>query len=1027
MTKIHFIYNRLLHTLLMAFVVCGIGTSCADDYFADNGNSGKMTNLSVQLPKAVSGDSQVTSAYFIAFQAGGAGTSGTLQVNTKITSSTGHLLVPVGNSNIYIIANAPDSLRLENVHDEEGLIAKTVTWALSKSEPHIMVGSYRNVFIDSGGVKDSDGNSVTLGQNLKRLASKLTVNLQYESLGGKDILIDSVTIGNRAAHSFLLPCAFEANSYVSEAVDRVAGLTEVSTTGGITTYQPLVFYLSEYLVNADHASSSTRMYIHAHTQGETDNSVYTVYIGDWFGGSITYDDFKDAGTPAELVGVEGLSVTRNKHYTLNCKLKGAAQSGIQLHTDVKEWTVVNINGNVTMPYFNISSTDVMINPLKAQGTPINYEASVPSDSISVDITDNPDNRFSYTISDQHINFIHSRLDVDRLTNDVGLPITGKAVVTVKDGNARISKNITLGVFNPISRFYVRGMDADYNYAVATPGGIANTWVLNWAAAAGYNNPYAGITTSLHGQNPSSSLMGNAVADSYSGCSGYWEGSTTDRKTGRGVWRLPVGGDGNSEAARLMTLLQHLDISVLGFDMTDGSTGIWSATEDGASAAKAMHPDGTSVSKNKLFAHYVRCVRELDNTASTGASSYLNVSHTVYETAPLTYRQMRGTAPIYYESDGPVTIKLLDENGNDISNQGIGMPFIGFTADTEGLLYDTAEPSIVFPNSSYVGKKKGYFCLHFTLYEGEFQETTTSLGDLKGPMPSTLRGRKYTLQFTSGSLIKNVQIQIVNTMAKADAGTMTFVQAMGLSDLYAGYDYFLNKRISSGTDPRVIHLSQPVPDTVTGCAGYWEGSRTDPKTGIGNWFISEAIVHLSVIYSQNYARWRPYLGSLNDVNNFNIIYGDGGNFSFSNGYYWSNVVAGNYSPEKHAQLVVFQGAVQYVDKRLNSTALLRCERRLNADLLSLSTQNVELTPGTSQDVIFYTDAISIADIKSEDILHISGTNPAFTATTTTTTSAGRITVNCLNTAVAGSEANLLVRTVGKSKRAETYKIIKLKVK
>lgn len=1036
MIRIHSIYNRMLHALLTAFVVCGIGTSCADEYFSDNKSSGGMATLKVQFPKMGSGDGRVTTLRFIAFQAGAAGTSGTLQLNALLVGNLADIgvSIPMGNSNIYIIGNPPVELDLGDVKTEVDLAAKIATWEMSKGEPHIMVESYRNVRIEKNAVKDSNGNVITLGQGLKRLISKLTVNLQYESLGGRNLVIDSVTIGNRAAYSMLLPCAFEGDSYVPSAKDRVTQLTETGTAGNTTTYQALNFYLSEYLVNAAHVGHSTCMHIYAHSQdNENERFAYPVYIGDWFGGSITYDDFKDAETPAKLVGVDGLSVTRNKHYTLNCTLKGAAQTGMQIQTDVEEWTVVDIHGDITMPYFNMSSTEVMVSPLKAQGTSVNYQASVPRDSISVVITHNPDNRFSYTISDQYINFIHSRLDVDSLTTATGLPIKGMAVVTVRDGNARLSKNIALGVFNPISRFYVRGTDMNHNYAATMPATVINNdWAMNWANASGYNNPYAGATTALHGQNPATTMMNNAIADSYSGCAAYWEEANNDRNKGRGLWRLPNNeGGSDSEAVRLMTLLQHLDATGLGFDNVAQNSPVWTSTENGATTAKVVQYGVASTTPNKTAANLVRCIRDLDNTLSDGGSSYLSVSHNVYEVAPIAYRTTIGTAPIYYESDGPVAIKLLDENGNDISNKGLGMPFIGFSADTEDILYAADEPSIAFPNNSYAKKEKGYFCLHSTLSEG-YSENLTSLGDLKGPMPSELRKRKYTLLFTAGSLEKAVQIEVVNPLATKDVGFMSIVKGMGLSDQYAGYDYILKKRTTTGTDPRTMSIAMPVPDVTTGCAGYYENNSSDPKTGVGNWFVSSLIKHLGAIYAVNFNRWSSQLGNWFDGKNIDRIYGPGAGFIAVSGglnaNYWTTMYSLAY-PDKHSYIIILSGSSTPMDKRSNPSAFVRCERRLNADVLNLSTQYVELAAGASKEILFYTNAISIANVTSEDVLHISGTNPAFTATTTTTTTTntGRIVINCLDVAESGSEANLLVHTVGKSKRSETYKIIKLKVK
>lgn len=1027
MIRIHSSYNCLLRGLLLFAVVYGT-MSCTDDYFADNGSSGRLAALSVQLPKAGDGDSQVTSARFIAFQAGGAGTSGTLQQNALITGSTAHIEVPVGNSNIYIIGNPPASLGLEAVRTEEELAAKTAAWAVSKNEPHIMVESYRNIRIEKDAVKDGEGNVITLGQGLKRLISKLTVNLQYQSLGGKALLIDSVTIGNRAAYSGVLPRMFDGNTYISSTIDRKTSFTEASVSEGVTTYQPFDFYLSEYLVNAAHAAASTCLYIHAHNEGEDAPISFPVYIGDWFGKGVTYEDFKNANTPAELVGVEGLSVSRNKHYSLTCKLKGAEQAGIQLTTTVKEWQVVNINGDIIGPFFNISSTDIMVNPLKAGGTPIRWESSMSSDKVTVQITKNPNNRFSYEIAGNRINFIHSNLQVDSLTTKEGNPITGKAIITAMDGNIKISKEVTLGVFNPISRFYVRGTGADYDYSAAQPSATINAgWGMDWAKAKGYNTPYAGNETSLHGKDPNTTYMGNALIDSRStGCGGYWENSKNDRIKGQGAWRLPSAeGDDKSETARLVTLLKYLNVSSLGFDTTAENASLWTSTENGATMANTVDYNGTPElnSANKATIQFVRCIRNLDNTSTSGESSYLTVSHNTYEVSPFPHRNFRGVVPIYYESDGLVSIKLLDENGNDISNQRSGgIPFVGFTSESEEDLFKIFsyyQPPIAFPNANPKVFKRGYFCLH-TGADGEVIGPLSS--NNYGLMPSKLRKRKYTLLFTTGNLSKSVPIIVVNMLATKDLDDkMNFINAMGVNRIYSGYDYAEKVRLTK-VDVAETKVTMAVSDTLSGCGAYYEGEPTDPRTGIGNWFIVQNLPYLGGAVASHHDYWGSGL---------NMAYGDGANFvAFADGVivsYWVTDVFGYNSSNRNYATSIGNGAVTSYNK-LTDKHYVRCERLLNADILTLSTQSVELSQGASADVLYYTDAKAIGNITNNDILTVSGTNPAFIVSIASANgNSGRIKISCKDNAASGSVANLLIHTEGRTRTSATYKIIKLKVK
>lgn len=1032
MTRIHSIYNRMLYGILLLGVACGMGTSCADDYFSEGESSGRMATLHVQFPKAgTSADSQVTSARFIAFEAGGSGVSGRLLVNSGITPDNARVLIPVGRSNIYIIANAPSSLGLDTITTEKSLKATTATWAEAKFLPHIMVGSYHNVSIEQTGVKDAEGNSITVGKDVQRIVAKLTVSLQYKSQGGNDIVIDSVTVKNRASYSSLLARAFDGSSYVPTATDRVESLTETGTTDNTTTYIPLEFYLSEYLVDDDHKSNSACLFIHAH-QGTTVLK-YPVYIGDWFDTGVSYDEFGHADTPAALVGITGLSVTRNKHYKLACNLKGELTN---LKTSVEEWTVVDITGDINTPYINFERTEVMVNPLSEQGTSVAYTSSMPKENISVEFTENPDSRFSCTVTDKSINFIHKDR-VSRITDTSGKYLTGKAIVTARDGSTTFKTEILLGVFNPLSKFYVRGGAISYDYGSLSPATARSTsWKTTWSLASGYSNPYKGIVSTLVGKNPNLTYMNAAIADQTSGCGGYWEGSKENPQTGIGCWRLPS----RSEALRMLPLLyfSHENLVELGCDDVDiyynglsvDIMTMWTSDEDGTEAASVVHyfkdsDRAEAVSMRKSVEYYIRCVRNIDNTSVSGGSSYLLVSHNTYEVSPLSFRTTPGVVPIYYESDGPVSVSLIDENGNDISNKGVGMPFVGFSSGNEDALFryvenaewsSAGEPPIVFPNKSYSPTTKGYFCLHSTVRAA--QEYFTSLGDLKGSKISDTRKSKYTLLFRSGTLSKSVPISIVNPLATVNVGSMSLEDAMGISHDYAGYDYW-QKRVITSSKIDAIELNMPVSDRFdVGCGKYYEGSPTDPQTGVGNWFVAPTIIAVAGAMATNRDRWGYAFNPT--AANYNDMYGEGLNFTSTDIQYNKSFWTTRSVTDKKMQSTVAMYIGSASNAVKSSSQIVRCERRLNADILTLSTQSLSLSPGQSADILYYTDVKGV----SFQVLSL-GDNSAFTTTTTTT---GRIKVNCKAGSASGSEANLLVETVGgMSKRSKTYKIVKLKVK
>lgn len=1045
MIRIHSIYNRMLCGILLLSVTCGMGMSCTDDYFSEKGgNSVRMTTLNVRLPKADTGsDSEVGSARFIAFEAGGAGISGALQINTNIALTGAHIQIPVGKSNIFIVANAPESLKLDEITSENELKEKIATWEAIKKLPHVMLGSYINVSVREGGVKDNAGNAITVGNNLKRIVSKLTVNLQYQSLGGDELMIDDITVGNRASYSFLLPAAFAGDDYVSSDVDKVTNLTATGTIDGITSYQPIEFYLSEYLVNEVHKSKSTCLYIHAHIEGKEDEPLtFPVYIGDWFGKGTTYEDFKNADTPAALVGIEGLSVTRNKHYTLTCKLKGAELIETDFVTNVKDWEIVNINGNINAPFLDLDKTDVQVNPI-SEATPVHYSSSVKKENIQVDIIENPNDIFRASVSsDDVIKFYlpADELNTKRLVDDSGNMLRGKAVVIATDGNVTIKKQINLGIFNSVSKFFIRSNYENFDYGSVTPAtNLSSIAKHSWNVGMGFSNPYNGVTSSLKGKNPMTTFMGNAIPDKYIGCAGYWEGAKNDRQTGRGCWRAPYA----SETKRLLNLIINRNKPFGdGYDNVPVSSDfyIWSSTESSGEYAYRGNINDENQGqpyRKILYAGYTRCVRDIDNSIIGGGSSYLLVSHNKYEIAPLTFRTMPGIVPIYYESDGPVSISLIDENGNDISNMGEGMPFIGFSAPNERDLYkvlnnaetdSSGEPPIVFPNMSYTNMNKGYFCLHSTVRC--IPEYYTSLGDMKGPMPSETRKKKYSLLFKSGDISKSIPILIVNPLAAAShlGKTMSLLEAMGITttsldgsinDYYVGYDYLQDKIIQSAGVQNIL-FNVPLPNNPElGCAAYYEGTATDPKTGKGNWFVSPSVIAIGTAYAKNADRWGI---SKNNIKALNNMYGEGANFPQigDNGFYWWTTKGDPGDKSRHYNVKIPSGAIESTYKY--SVDYARCERRLNADILSLSDISVKLSPGESFEVLYYTDVLGVGT----ELLDYSQKGIAFTTTTTTTT--GRIQIVCNNDAKSGSVNYLLVHTEGgASLHSKTYKMIKLQVK
>ena len=1065
------VYRRKqLAIVLSLCLTLGMGTACSDDYFTEKyeEDNSQMAVVQLNIPRVTSADEPektIESVHFIAFESGGEGTSGNLQVNKDITGNE-KILMPVGKSNIYIIANAPASWNLNGVTNENILKEKIASWSVATTIPFIMLGEYKGVTIKTGGtIIEADGSSSqALGAKLKRLASKLTVNLKLvEETGKENYIVDSVAVNNRPDKIKLIPQSYKEALFVDSKTDRgIPSLHDIK--GDTTIYETMDFYLSEYLVSQENIEKSTFLTFYVHTVGSNEKSNFKVYIGDWFG-KYSYDIFKDENKrPGELVGIQGLNVTRNKHYTLNCILKAGetVAMGTFVDTEITEWTLIDIDADVQTPYLYLSTQDIMINPLEYKGTQIDYLSS--ADPV-VTITENPENRFAFNIDkvNNKIYFRHATSSVTRITQTTSsgerVPFTGKATIKTTAGDKTITKTVNLTLFNPISRFYMREYTTLYD--TITPSKVIINKVdvyakaMNWAEAMGYRNPYTGIgNQSLKGANPFTSKMNNVLSDAPTGCSQYWEDSPTDPLTGKGRWRLPRStGNDTSEAWYLLNYLLNLNYEEEGMDAS-GRSGqskdyIWGSTELTDNQARGVGFWGIWFNDSKTRYYLVRCVRDIDGTHNGKDASYLNISKNEYEIAPISYRNSLGAVPIKFESDYPVDIRLLDINGQDISDQqSLYIPFIGFCADTEDKLLADEEPSILFPNwrlenNSFVpaGKtallNKGYFILHSAVATHRISGARTSVGVTVGKTVGQIKNSTFFVQFKAGSLTKTVKVKVVNPLAVKNVPPehnneygkgSAYKYAISTGNNYVGYDYLTKQYIETPVPVYSSILHLPVPDDESiGCANYYEGNPTDTKTGKGNWLLSTSLLLYCAGKDHAYTDWFEYIGEEYSYGNewqgvrsfwspYQIGITDGKNATMYDVWLSYEVAIKNQTK------IAYPGAPD--PSNSYQFGSIRCERRLNADKLTLSKSNVTFsTTGGSYEVLYYTDTQGI-EIKQ---LYISGSNNTFTTTTTTTTTNGKISIQCKAGATAGTECNLLISTIGKSKTGTTYRIIKLRVK
>lgn len=1068
----YLVYRRKqLAIVLSLCLTLGMGSACSDDYFTEKyeEDNSQMAVVQLNIPRATSADEPekaIESVHFIAFESGGGETSGNLQINKDITGNE-KILVPVGKSNIYIIANAPASWNLDGVTNENILKEKITSWSVATTTPFIMLGEYKGVTIKTGGtIIEADGStSQTLGAKLKRLASKLTVNLKFAAeTDKKNYIVDSVAVSYRPDKIKLISQSYKEALFVDSKTDRIINPQIQDIAGDTTVYKTMEFYLSEYMVSQENIEKSTFLTFYVHTEGSDKKADFKVYIGDWFG-KYSYDIFKDEGKkPGEQVGIQGLSVTRNKHYTLNCILKAEEISATNIHvnTDITEWTVIDIDADIQTPYLYLSTQDIMVNPLMYTGTQIDYLSS--GDPV-ITITENPDNRFSFNIDKvKNKIYFHHRTVTERITQTTTsgerVPISGKATIKITVGDKTLTKTVNLILFNPISKFYMREYTTLYD--TVTPSKViinkVNVYAkaMDWAEAMGYRNPYTGIgDESLKGVNPLTSKMNNVLPDAPTGCSQYWEGSPTDPLTGKGRWRLPSStGTDTSEGWYLLTYLMKLNYEEEGMDASGHSPlandYIWGSSEiqndvDGIwKHARGLGFWMIWTSDIKTKNSLVRCVRDIDGTHNGKDASYLNISKNEYEIAAISYRNSLGVVPIKFESDYPVDIRLLDINGQDISDQqSTNIPFIGFCADTEDKLLADEEPPVIFPdwhleNNSFVPASKatllnkGYFILHSAVATDKISGARTSVGATIGQTVAQIQNSTFFIQFRAGSLTKTVKVKVVNPIAiknlppQRNAGYgigSTYNYALSTGNNYVGYDYLTKQYIETPVGIHSTIIQLPVPDNENiGCANYYEGNPTDMKTGKGNWLLSTTLLLYCAGKDHAKMDWFTYIGE-----EFSYDNEWQGNRSFWSAYQIGVTNGGEatmydvwYSYEnaiRNKPKIPYPSAPDPANAYELGT--IRCERRLNADKLSLSKSIVEFsTSGGSYEILYNTDTQGI-EMKQ---LYIYGSNDTFTTTTN-----GKITIQCKANATAGTECNLLISTVGQSKAGVTYKIIKLKVK
>lgn len=1078
MIKRKLIYRSIQYVLLV-WLAGILPVGCQDDWDTyGEDSSGQRVTINLKLPVSLATttdkEQEIKDAHFYAY-----GTDSKPIAYQKITGSKSQkIVIPVGKCDIYIVANYTGS-KLNANTPRATLEGETFTIAQVIGQPFVMLGMYKGVIISREGKIMYAGTDIT--QNLKpeRIAAKVTLNIN----AAETVVIDSVCINNRANASFLMP----NKPYVPTNTDN----NNVKLKVPANTYS---FYLPEYIVDESHKKKSTYVTVYAKVGADKQTEkVYKIYIGDWFGYSKKYHEWNWEGMtgndPSEVkandnsgkIGIDGLSVTRNKHYIFDGTIVGPVDVTLNGTVSVKDWELINIPTDITpTASLFLSETDVVVNAIK-DSVAISYETTLADISVEIDATLNKLKsgapRFTYTIDKQNktISFTHST-EATTYETSSGVPISVTAIVKAFQGTEyEVKKNINLFAYNPVSK---ENMDPQ-----------------EWVYHMGYNplQLYQLDYKDLLGKDPKSVYMDNAPAFTGNGCDGYSEGS--DPQTGKGYWRLPT----KEELKRVYKIVQALSVEDIGYESIGQSN--WSSSEvttdfKSSDYAYTVSSDYQEYSSPKIVNNIpARCVRDNTPLYNTGEkATYLQVSHTFYEVALGEYPgNLFSTVPIKYESDQVVDIRLLDSDGAELSSltptEKIDPYFLGFNVDSnaelEGKISDLWFPKnlvkLKFVDGMYsisegpvkvegaTIKKKGKFYLFPNVqpYDEIYNvlQPYSFIPPQVNRMLYNLNGyREFTLLFSAGkNLSKTVRIRVINPVANIDyhkKGTrVPFLEALGISSSYIGYDIdhyerFPDSDAVSGFFVKSINAEKQtvasnttlVPDMETGCATYFEGSPGDPATGKGNWYLNRAFPDILVPYVRDRLAINQSSGLRGETTT-----GDPVNGSYERTYnadYWRKYLGmANFSQWAEPTAVYWATADsidqgygfrldnfhkgRYTKKKLS--ILTRCTRRINIDVLCLSDVKVELNggyePGSRFEwkIPFYTSSSNGVeaelfyynkDYEGKLALRVDNTFTVYPH------NSGEIVVSASEQLPIGTIANVVVNSKNDDKTQRAYRIIKV---
>lgn len=1066
---------RSIQCVLLVWLAGMLPIGCQDDWDTyGEGSSGQKVTINLKLPVALASttdpEMEITDAHFYAY-----GSDDTPIAYSHITGTTSQqILIPVGKCDIYIVANdrytgglglpTPTTPRSE-------LEKRTYTGESVTDQPFVMLGVYKGVNITSGGKIMYGVTDITQKIKLQSIAAKVTIKLTSDQGA---VTINSVSVNKKAKACFLMPGKeYALNTYENEA-----------HTPNLDTCS---FYLPEYIVNESHKVHSSYAVVNARV-GDGDNKDYKIYIGDYFGYSPKYHEWNwaampmvsDAPNPSAVslisdsdvkIGLDGLNVTRNKHYILKGKIAGGpVDVSLKGTVEVKDWILVDIPTDILpTASLSLSETDIIVSAIK-DSVPVLYQTTLEDIKVEIDSTQNkvgmPNStpRFTYSIdkNKKMVSFTHST-EATTYESD-GAPIVVPATITAFQGTEySVKKKVNLIAFNPVAKNHLDNAG-------------------DWLEAMGYwevmgQNPYSLNYNNLSGKYPSLTYMDNAPPNAPNrGCPSYYEGDKNNPQTGAGSWKLPT----KEEAVRMQKIVKAMGASYGSVERIWSSSEYTTDSETSTEAYVIENDTEPPYTQTKSSIHnYYRCVRSKFQYAAGDKASYLQVSHRYYEVALGEYPgNLFSTIPITYESDKPVSIRLLDSYGTDLSSLApenmIDPYFIGFSVKSDAdLKGDISE--LYFPKklarltgsggtyhisgmSQTVGiadKKKGKFYLFPNVQPMEEIARVLSPYSCLPPqvnrMLYNLNGNnEFTLLFSAGvNLTSTVRIRVVNPVAQRDYGAkMKYGEAAGISDSYIGYSVTDDAAYPPRLKPNKYELpynvrdstisATLVPNVASGCAEYFEGAPGDPDTGKGNWYLADAFPDILARYVKDRTAinsggglkgetsegseydetykdnptgyWRKYLGM------------DNLHMTDASDMYWSTA-------DSIGQSWGYRLNNRGIDRgrytKTQSVGRVRCIRKIGADALDVPSilelkskafETVYLPYSTStplgiEAAVYYLNSASVGNLE----VTVNGN-------TQTVANTGIIVITMKNPQI-GDIANIVLKT--KDKNRQTIRIMKVK--